>query len=159
MNWKGCGRNKFWSSFRFYPTFSKKDREGQWTRSGQMTQEMLIIMAFLGMNYSFKWCKSFYFLSINFYKESYRRMSEWCSIQYIKIGGLGGISHRCQFVGSICKKFFERAEGHPFFRHSNLRDEPGAVDIEYNHGDHIRKHHVDPKNVGSGQNAATCKII
>jgi hypothetical protein len=86
-------------------------------------------------------------------------MSEWCSIQYIKIRRLGGIPYRSQFVGSICKKFFERAERRPFFRHSNFRDEPGDVDVEQTYGDHIRQHHEGPKNVGSGQSAATCKII
>ena len=159
MNWKGCGRKRFWSSFRYYPTFSRKDREGQWAFSGKVTQEILLIMAFLDINYWCKWCKSIYFLSINSFKESYRRISEWCSIQYTKIGGRGGIPHRCQFVGSICKKFFESAERYPFFRQSNLRDEPCDVDVEQTYGDHIRQHHEDPNNVGSGKSAATCKII
>ena len=77
-------------------------------------------------------------------------MSEWCSIQYIKIAWLGGIRHRSQFVWSICKKFFERAKRHPFFRQRNLRDEPGDVDIEDKDGDHIRQDHEDPQDVGSG---------
>jgi hypothetical protein len=71
-------------------------------------------------------------------------MSEWRSTHYIKVGGLGGIRHRCQFVGSILKKLSERSERHPFFRQSNLRDEPSAVDVKHKYGEHIRQHHEGP---------------
>ena len=71
-------------------------------------------------------------------------MSEWCSIEYNEIRELGRILHRWQFVGSICKKFFERAERHPFRRQSHFRDEPSAVDMEEKYGDQIRQHHVHP---------------
>ena len=71
-------------------------------------------------------------------------MSEGCSIHYTKIGGLCSMPHRCQFVGSIFKKLFERSKWQPLFRQSYLRDEAADVDVEQSYGGKITDYHMDP---------------